>query len=67
MTTIILAIIGFIYIMLFPIGNVYAEIGAWLGFMAVGFLIDGIIMAICDRVERKKKREKILKKVLTNK
>ena len=66
MTTIIFSLLGFIYIMLFPFGNVYVQIGAWLGFMAAGFLIDGIIMMVCDRIERKKKREKVLKKVLTN-
>ena len=66
MITIILAILSFIYIMLFPIGNVYADIGVWVACIFGGMLIDTLILVIYDRIERKKKREEILKKVLTN-
>ena len=66
MITIISAILSFIGIMLFPIGNVYAEIGVWAACIFGGMLIDALILIIYDRIECKKERERILKKVLTN-
>ena len=62
MITIISAILSFIGIMLFPIENVYAEIGVWAACIFGGMLIDALILIIYDRIECKKERERILKK-----
>ena len=58
MMTIILSFIGFVFIMLQPISNVYVEIMTWLGFGFAGFAIDGIILVIDDKCKKNKKRRK---------
>ena len=56
MMTIILLLIGFVAIMFYPMSNVYAEILTWLGCGFVGFLIDGIILMICDKKNKKRRK-----------
>lgn len=56
MMTIILLLIGFIFIMFLSVPNVYVEVVAWLGFGFVGFMIDGITLMICDKCKKNKKR-----------
>lgn len=56
MMTIILLLIGFVFIMLQPMSNVYVEIITWLTFGFVGFLIDGIILMICDKKNKKRRK-----------
>ena len=58
MMTIILLLIGFIFIMFLSVSNVYVEVVAWLGFGFVGFMIDGITLMICDKCKKNKKRRK---------
>ena len=58
MMTIILSLIGFIFIMFQPMSNVYVEIITWLGFSFAGFMIDGIILMIYDKCKKNKKRRK---------
>ena len=58
MMTIILLLIGFIFIMFLSVPNVYVEVVAWLGFGFVGFMIDGITLMICDKCKKNKKRRK---------
>lgn len=57
MMTIILLLIGFVFIMLQPMSNVYVEIITWLTFGFVGFLIDGIILMICDKKNKKRRKQ----------
>lgn len=57
MMTIILLLIGFVAIMFYPMSNVYAEILTWLTFGFVGFLIDGIILMICDKKNKKRRKQ----------
>lgn len=54
--TIILPFIGFILIMFYPMSNVGVEILIWLGFGFVGFIIDGITLAIYEKNKKNKKR-----------
>ena len=54
--TIILPFIGFILIMFYPMSNVCVEILTWLGFGFVGFIIDGITLAIYEKNKKNKKR-----------
>ena len=56
MMTIILLLIGFVAIMFYPMSNAYAEILTWLTFGFVGFLIDGIILMICDKKNKKRRK-----------
>lgn len=56
MMTIILLFIGFVFIMLQPMSNVYVEILTWLGFGFAGFMIDGITLMIYDKCKKNKKR-----------
>ena len=56
MMTIILSLIGFIFIMFQPMSNVYVEIITWLGFGFAGFAIDGITLMIYDKCKKNKKR-----------
>ena len=56
MMTIILLLIGFVAIMFYPMSNVYAEILTWLTFGFVGFFIDGIILIICDKKNKKRRK-----------
>lgn len=56
MMTIILLLIGFIFIMFLSVPNVYVEVVAWLGFGFVGFMIDGIILMICDKKNKKRRK-----------
>ena len=56
--TIILPFIGFILIMFYPMSNVCVEILTWLGFGFVGFIIDGITLAIYEKNKKNKKRRK---------
>lgn len=56
MMTIILLFIGFVFIMFQPMSNVYVEIFTWLGFGFAGFLIDGIILMICDKKNKKRRK-----------
>ena len=56
MMTIILLLIGFVFIMLQPSSSVYVEIITWLGFGFAGFLIDGIILMICDKKNKKRRK-----------
>lgn len=58
MMTIILLLIGFVFIMLQPSSNVYVEIITWLGFGFAGFMIDGIALMIYDKCKKNKKRRK---------
>lgn len=58
MMTIILSLIGFIFIMFQPMSNVYTEIITWLGFGFAGFAIDGITLVIYDKCKKNKKRRK---------
>ena len=58
MMTIILSFIGFVFIMLQPISNVYVEILTWIGFCFAGFMTDGIILVIDDKCKKNKKRRK---------
>ena len=53
MMTIILSLIGFIFIMFQPMSNVYTEIITWLGFGFAGFMIDGITLVIYDKCKKK--------------
>ena len=57
MMTIILLLIGFIFIMFLSVPNVYVEVVAWLGFGFVGFMIDGIILMICDKKNKKRRKQ----------
>lgn len=57
MMTIILLLIGFVFIMLQPSSSVYVEIITWLGFGFAGFLIDGIILMICDKKNKKRRKQ----------
>lgn len=56
MMTIILSLIGFIFIMFQPMSNVYVEIITWLGFGFAGFAIDGITLMIYNKCKKNKKR-----------
>ena len=56
MMTIILSLIGFIFIMFQPMSNVYVEIITWLGFGFAGFAIDGITLVIYNKCKKNKKR-----------
>ena len=58
MMTIILLLIGFIFIMFQPMSNVYAEIITWLGCGFSGFMIDGITLMLYDKYKKNKKRRK---------
>jgi hypothetical protein len=58
MMTIILLLIGFVFIMFQPMSNVYVEIITWLGFGFAGFMIDGITLMIYDKYKKNKKRRK---------
>lgn len=58
MMTIILLLIGFVFIMFQPMSNVYVEIITWLGFGFAGFMIDGITLMIYDKCKKNKKRRK---------
>lgn len=58
MMTIILLLIGFVFIMFLSTSNVYVEILTWLGFGFAGFMIDGITLMICDKCKKNKKRHK---------
>jgi hypothetical protein len=58
MMTIILSLIGFIFIMFQPSSNVYVEVFTWLGFGFAGFIIDGIILMLYDKYKKNKKRRK---------
>ena len=56
MMTIILSLIGFIFIMLQPSSSMWVGIIAWLGFGFVGFIIDGIALMIYNKCKKNKKR-----------
>ena len=56
--TIILLFISFVFIMFYPMANVYVEILTWLGFGFAGFVIDGITVIIYDKCKKNKKRRK---------
>ena len=58
MMTIILLLIGFVFIMFQPMSNVYVEIITWLGFGFAGFMIDGITLMIYNKCKKNKKRRK---------
>ena len=55
MMTIILSLIGFIFIMFQPMSNVYVEIITWLGFGFAGFIIDRITLMIYDKCKKRRK------------
>ena len=57
MMTIILSFIGFLFIMFKPMSNVYVEIITWLGCGFAGFIIDGIILIICDKKNKKRRKQ----------
>ena len=56
MMTIILLLIGFIFIMFQPMSNVYTEIITWLGFGFAGIIIDRITLMIYNKCKKNKKR-----------
>ena len=58
MMTIILLLVGFVFIMFKPMSNVYVEVFTWLGFGFAGFMIDGITLVIYDKCKKNKKRRK---------
>jgi hypothetical protein len=58
MMTIILSLIGFIFIMFQPSSNVYVEVMTWLGCGFVGFMIDGFTLMLYDKYKKNKKRRK---------
>ena len=55
MMTIILLLIGFVFIMFLPTSNVYVEILTWLGFGFAGFIIDRITLMIYDKCKKRRK------------
>ena len=58
MMTIILLLIGFVFIMFLSVPNVYVEVIAWLSFGFAGFMMDGITLMIYDKCKKNKKRRK---------
>ena len=58
MMTIILSLIGFIFIMFQSMSNVYTEIITRLRFGFAGYMIDGITLVIYDKCKKNKKRRK---------
>jgi hypothetical protein len=58
MMTIILLLIGFVFIMFKPSSNVYVEVMTWLGCGFVGFMIDGFTLMLYDKYKKNKKRRK---------
>ena len=56
MMTIILLLIGFVFIMFQPMSNVYVEVITWLGCCFAGFMIDGITLVIYNKCKKNKKR-----------